>query len=332
MPIFLILILMSYKPGSLFSFPMQPLASGKYFKGIPDMSRGIDEFLFPKNLDTLMPLQMQFADFDSDDDENDNNDQLSLDEKIKKFEKQRDQMFQDYFTFKQQIQKITLQASKQIEQNDPDETINISYQRLLRAAEEKAQKQQQLPETESSTNKAQFVSLSSETKDTASESLSSSRPRSRRKKQPILLNDKDMDLEINTSWIQAASLEADEEYLAWLQDLPNTPTANTSKTSNHKAANGDENELIDPLEEARRTALANQNEREEEDRLLFEQAPKSEEVRPKETPPKPTPVQRIPSAAELNADWGFTDQEIGMSIRKFIRGMQGGLTPDKKKK
>ena len=324
---------MTYKSGSLFSFPMQPLASGKYFKGITDTSKGIDEFLFPKNLDTFLPGQMQFADLDSDDDGEENREELTLDEKIKKFENQRNQLFSDYFSFKHEVQSITLQASKRIPAVDPEIVINNKYAKILaKSAEKKAQQQQQLPETESAPTKGQFGSLSSETLDTAPESMSSNRTKSRRKKQPILLNEKDVNLEINTSWIQAASLEADEEYLAWLQDLPNAPETSQKKSKNSKDSKDDDTELmIDPLEEARRSALAKQIELADEDSFKYEPPP-HEEPQQKETPPKPPPVSRIPSAAELNADWGFTDQAIGMSIRKFMVGMQNGLTPEKKKK
>ena len=319
---------MSYKPSSLFSFPVRTLSSYGLFNTFPDTSQDINSFLFPQNVSSMLPPQFQLENSNSDDENDVNHHDLSLDQKINRFEKEREKKLSEYFSYAPKFQKINLQAAKRMQQIDPECKQNSSYFNILQKAQEKVKKHND----SQFQSKGKSGSLSSESSKGLSDSQYSSRSKTRRWKQPILLNDKNVDLELNTSWIKAASLEADEEYLSWLQDLPNTPQdAKLSNAQNNSSTTSDEVFLLnDPLEEARQNALAKQRELEAEEEIIMNDLPTTE-AQFKSTPPK-HPVTRIPSAAELSADWGFKDQEIVMSIRKFMLGMQGGLAPDKKKR
>ena len=310
---------------------MQPLASGKFFNDLSDSSKDIENFLFPKNLEKKFSFKSKFADFDSDDNEEEEASKMTIDEKIKKFEKQREDLFKGYFCTNIPCRKIILQDSKKIIQNNPEIHLNESFEKLKKEAEANPP----ASETDYSSLNGQFGSLSSEARENVSESLSSSSKPMKQKKrnQAKPLNVKDVDLQINTSWIQAASLEADEEYLAWLQDLPSTP----KKTSKSKRvqAKDDEKLMIDPLEEARQSALAKQIELDDEEsqfvEIPIEEAPPAPPTTTQQTPTKaPNSVKKVPTAAEINEEWGFEDNEIGMSIRKFMRGMQGASERKKK--
>lgn len=310
------------RTGSLFSFPMQPLASGNYFTTSLESGNGLDDFLFPRKIDGIIPSTMKYSVFDSDD-QDENEDDTSIDEKVKKFEQQRENLLNKFKYTNKKTQTIQIQTSKSIIHGDPKVYINSAYTELVKHAIDLSSQ----PETEFSKSSFSFSSDSHYT------TTSDAGKRSRKKSKPVII-DKEVDLQINTSWIQAASIEADEEYLAWLKDLPDS--------SNHGKSGSIRPQLsrdilmnMDPLEEARASAFEKQKSFVEpvDESLgsILEEKPKEEKVITPQKSPQRIPLQKIPTAAELNEDWGFEDKQIGASIRKFMQGMQGGVERKKNK-
>ncbi|EAY19651.1 hypothetical protein TVAG_432470 [Trichomonas vaginalis G3] len=314
------------RTGSLFSFPMQPLASGNYFTTSLDGNGGLDDFLFPKKIDGLLPNTTRYNVFDSDGQDEDE-ESIDSDEKVKKFEQQRENLFNKFKYTNKKIQTIQIQTSKNIIQGDPKVHMNSAYTDLVKQINELSSQ----PDTELNKSNFSFSSDSHMTTTSGNGNI-----RSKRKSKPIII-DKEVDLQINTSWIQAASIEADEEYLSWLKDLPDTSSQGKSGKSALKPSDSKDILLrLDPLEEARASAFEKQKsfvEPEETTPSILEEKPHTDEkISTPQKSPQRLPLQRIPTAAELNQDWGFEDKQICASIRKFMQGMQGGAGERKRNK
>ena len=316
---------------SLINFSSSSLSPTSMFGSFNENQDDLDTFLYPNKLEKNFPVQINFSNPNFDEQKEKENEENQLADKIKKFEEERDLLFKNYFNYSPKVQQINLKASKKIPKIDPDYDLNISYHRLLPLDKE----YKDFHSENENQNNGKFGSLSSESAQKSSDSLSNKESKQTR----TMFLDKDINLDLDTSWIKTASLEADEEYLAWLQDLPSAPVTQPSLSSTKQTKDASSNEYFDdddslmndPLEEARRNALARQRELEDEEEMLMYDYP-VEDNTPKTLPPKPNiPVQKIPSTAELSADWGLKDQQVVKSIRKFILGMQNGLPSDKRK-
>ena len=318
-----------FKP-SLINFSSTSLSPTSVFGSLVDPENDLETYLFPEKLNSIFPVQLHFSESNSDEQKELNTEDESFSTKISKFEEEREKLFNYYFSYSPNVQKINLKASKKIPKIDPDYNLNISFHRLLPPDKDY---KEFLSEHEDK-NIEKSADFSSENEQNSSENSSQAET----KQKPSIILDKDVDLYLDTSWIKTASLEADDEYLAWLQDLPSAPVSQPSLSNARKSQTASSNEYFDdddylmndPLEEARRSALAHQRELENEEEMLMYRYPLEEP--PKTLQPKQNmSVQKIPSTAELSADWGLKDQQVVKSIRKFILGMQNGLPPDKRK-
>lgn len=121
------------------------------------------------------------------------------------------------------------------------------------------------------------------------------------------------DFEFNDSWIDAISMDIDEDVPVFLSTLPDVPAKKVRKETPAPPLE-EEEELLsdDPVEEALKTALSKQANTVE---FATEPAP--------EVPIERTPKKRQPSAAELTREWGFVDPSIGRCIATYIRQIEG---------
>ena len=125
------------------------------------------------------------------------------------------------------------------------------------------------------------------------------------------------DFEFNDSWIDAISMDIDEDVPAFLSNLPDVPASSSAKKARREAPEpvSDEEDMLsdDPVEEALKTALSKQ---------LNTVDMVSEPAQP-EVAPERAGKKRQPSAAELNREWGFGDPTIGKYIRAYMRQIEG---------
>lgn len=339
-----------YKTGSLFSFPMQPLLTSRYFKSNSNV-RAIEDFLFPKNLENkyLMPylnktskmnihknatgaeFQSHFDDFEEETEE------LSLDEKIKLFSAARKNLFSTISTQSKKVQRIIINPDIISLAKDPTYHENVdSYSKLGGKQTVKDDRSKKRDSTnvnstnsESSTVATESVIVTTDDKSFGSapqsdfslsdfatgDSLTFNPAKIRKSRN---FEDKDLEIQLGSSMIDQMSLDANEFIPHWLNTLPNS-SPSTNHAVNHNF-NTDDSSLtqINILDEAFRSALASHQ--------ILEASFIEEETYYTQERDTKKPM----TAEELTEDWGFKDQSIAKIIQKFIK-TQNAESKSKKK-